>query len=60
MNRSVVVVVPESVAAKLAHLARLEYRSPRQHAAVLLVEAVERASAAGGRLSPVRGQGTKA
>jgi hypothetical protein len=42
------VLVPDDVAAKLADLARQEYRAPRQQAAALLVEAIEKA-----RLAPI-------
>lgn len=42
------VVIPDDVAAKLAELAQQEFRAPRQQAAALLVEAIEKA-----RLAPV-------
>ena len=37
------VVIPDDAAAKLDELAHRQYRAPRQQAAVLLVEAIERA-----------------
>ena len=42
------VVIPDDAAAKLADLARQEFRAPQQQAAALLVEAIANA-----RLSPI-------
>jgi hypothetical protein len=41
--KSLTLAIPENAAAKLAELARRDYRAPRQQAAVMLVEAIERA-----------------
>jgi hypothetical protein len=42
--RSLTLAIPDTTAAKLAELAREQYRSPRHQAAALLVDAIERAS----------------
>ena len=39
---SIRVSLPDDAAAKLSELARAEFRGPRQQAAVLLIEALER------------------
>ncbi len=44
--KSITLAIPENTAAKLAELARRQYRAPRQQAAVMLVEAIERAAGA--------------
>jgi len=44
--RSITLAIPDGAAAKLAELARIHYRAPRQQAAALLVEAIERADVA--------------
>ena len=44
--RSITLAIPEGAATKLAELARIHYRAPRQQAAALLVEAIERADVA--------------
>jgi predicted transcriptional regulator len=41
--RSITLAIPDATAAKLAELARRQYRAPRQQAAALLVEEIERA-----------------
>jgi hypothetical protein len=41
--RSITLAIPENAAAKLAELARRDYRAPRQQAALMLVEAIEHA-----------------
>jgi len=47
--QSIRVVIPDAAATKLAELAERKYRAPRQQAAALLVEAIERASRASRR-----------
>jgi hypothetical protein len=42
--RSLTLVIPDAAAAKLNELARQNYRAPRQQAAALLVEAIDRAA----------------
>jgi hypothetical protein len=42
---SIRVIVPDEVARKLRELAERDYRAPRGQAAVLLIDAVERAAA---------------
>jgi len=44
VNRNVTVTISERAAERLAELARRELRAPRQQAALLLVEAIERAA----------------
>jgi hypothetical protein len=44
--RSINLATPDDAAAKLAELARRDYRAPRQQATALLVEAIERAARA--------------
>jgi hypothetical protein len=44
--RSITLAIPDTAAAKLAELARRHYRAPRQQAAALLVEAIEKAGLA--------------
>jgi hypothetical protein len=41
--RSITLAIPDATAAKLAELARRQYRAPRQQAAALLVAGIERA-----------------
>lgn len=41
--RSITLAIPDAAATKLAQLARQEFRAPRQQAAALLVDAIERA-----------------
>jgi predicted transcriptional regulator len=41
--RSITLAIPDDTAAKLAELARRQYRAPRQQATALLVEGIERA-----------------
>lgn len=43
--KSITLAIPEPAAEKLADLARRQYRAPRQQAAVMLIEAIERAVA---------------
>jgi len=42
--RSLTLAIPDAAAAKLNELARQDYRAPRQQAAALLVEAIDRAA----------------
>jgi len=42
--QSIRVAIPDAAVAKLLELADRQYRAPRQQAAVMLVEAIERAS----------------
>jgi hypothetical protein len=42
--KSITLVIPENAATKLAELAQRQYRAPRQQAAAMLVEAIERAA----------------
>lgn len=46
MFRVVQVAIPEEAAAQLAELARHEFRAPKQQAALLLTDAIERAARA--------------
>jgi hypothetical protein len=41
--RSITVAIPDTAAAKLAAVARHRFRAPRQEAAALLVDAIDRA-----------------
>ncbi len=43
--RSITVAIPDEAASRLEDLAAREFRRPKDQAAVLLVEAIERASA---------------
>lgn len=42
MLRRLTLAIPEETAAKLAEMARREYRAPKDQAAILLIEAIER------------------
>jgi hypothetical protein len=44
--RSITLAIPDTAAAKLAEIARRQYRAPRQQAAALLVDAIEKAGLA--------------
>jgi hypothetical protein len=41
--RSITIAIPDAAAAKLTKVARQQFRAPRQQAAALLVDAIERA-----------------
>jgi hypothetical protein len=42
--KTITIAIPEHAAERLAELARRQYRAPRQQAAVMLLEAIERAA----------------
>jgi len=44
MKRVLTVAIPDETSAQLAELAEREYRRPKDQAAILLIDAIERAS----------------